>query len=94
MELVALRMAMIMPAFLLQKSSPRMKTNDVKKCLKRRIDMWKKAQIEDLFKEAKALQQLAVDASCKKDDDVVHRFARLIFQGRLRDALRLLSLKL
>ena len=55
--------------------------------------MSKKAQIADLLNEAKVLQQWAVDASCKKDDDVVRHFTSLIFQGRLRDALQLLSLK-
>jgi hypothetical protein len=93
LEPVALCAVMTMPAPLLQRAGPKMKNSEIKKCLERRIDMWKKGQIDDLFTEAKLLQQRAADnfRISKKDEDTAHSFANLIFQGKIKDALRLLS---
>ena len=91
LESIALRAAMVMPALLLQKCNPRMKTSEVKKCLERRIEMWKKGQIDELVNEGKVLQQRAVNLSRKDDDEVARRFANLVFHGKMKEALRLLS---
>lgn len=94
MESVAIYAAMIMPALLLQKAGPQMKLSEMKKCLKRRIDQWTCVtcgSIDQLLAEAKALQQHAMIYHQKEEEDLVHRFANLIFQGKIKDALRLLS---
>ena len=91
MEQILLRAAMIMPSLLLQRCSSRMKTSEMKKSLERRIDTWKNAQIEELHKEVKALQLRAAEPHGRDTDNMAHRFANLVFQGRIKDALRLLS---
>ena len=88
-----LRAAMIMPALLLQRCSSGMKTSEMKRSLERRIDMWKNVLIKELHKDGEALQLRAAEPRGKDTDNMAHCFANLVFQGRIKDALRLLSNK-
>ena len=82
---------MIIPALLPLKCGPRMKTSKMKRSVERQIDMWKNAQIEELLKERKALQLRAAKPCGNDTDNMAHRFANMVFQGKIKDALRLLS---
>ena len=93
MESVAIYAAMIMPALLLQKTGPQMKLSEMKKCLERRMNLWNCGSIDELLAEAKVLQQRATIFHQKEEEDLARRFANLIFQGKIKDALRLISTK-
>ena len=54
---VALKLLNLMPALLLQKTSPKSKSKGHTKALKRRIDLWKSGKIDDLFFEAVSIQK-------------------------------------
>ena len=47
---------MVMPALLLQRTSPKCKTSDVKKHLERRLEMWKNRNIDELLNESLTIQ--------------------------------------
>ena len=42
-------------------------------------------QIEELLKEGKALQLQAAEPHGRDTDNMAHRFANLVFQGKIKD---------
>lgn len=57
LEAFAIKAAMTMPALLLQKPSTKSKSIDHVNCLRRRIALWEKGDIQKLLKEGKTIQR-------------------------------------
>ena len=96
MEGIALKAAMTLPSLMLQKPHAKSKTHDHISCLQRRLSLWEKGDISNLLKEGRALQKsLASFQPSKRDtaDDALtaRRFSKMMMEGRVRAALRLLS---
>ena len=57
LESVALKAAMVMPSLVLQKPHAKSKMKDHVTHLDRRLDIWKKGDLETLLREGRAIQQ-------------------------------------
>ena len=96
LEAIALKSAMTLPSLMLQKPHAKSKTHDHISCLRRRLSLWEKGDILNLLKEGRALQKsLARSQPPKRDtaDDTsaARKFSRMMMEGRVRAALKLLS---
>ncbi len=95
LESVALKTTIVLPILLLQKPSKRSKTKHHIKCVERRMALWLQYDLEELTKEGMhmALQsRLPRDRSrSPKDSNLARSFANLMFKGKCKAALDLLS---
>ena len=94
LEPIAVRAVMTMPALLLQKPHRRSKARDHRDCLRRRLLVWKFGNIAALVDEGRTIQQhlpISHSAPGGTDSTLSRRFAKLIFEGKTKAALRLLS---
>ena len=92
LESIALKAATLLPVLLLQKPSHKSKAKDHITCLERRLDTWQEGDLQELLREGRAIQQRIPKASQSSNDEKVSRsFANLMFQGKTKAALRLLS---
>lgn len=76
---------------MLQKTSTKCKASEIKKHLERRIELWKKRDIDALLDEAKTIQKkLPRNLSKQKNtEELARRFAYLILEGKINSAIRL-----
>ena len=96
MEGIALKAAMTLPSLMLQKPHAKSKTRDHISCLQRRLNFWEKGDISNLLKEGRALQKSLASSQPSKretadDASTARRFSKMMMEGRVRAALRLLS---
>ena len=96
MESIALKAAMTLPSLMLQKTNAKSKTRDHISCLQHRLSLWEKGNISNLLKEGRALQKLLVnsqssDRDTADDAQIARRFSKMMMEGRVRAALKLLS---
>lgn len=88
LEHVALQATIVMPHLLLQKPHKGSKNKHHLECLKRRFDLWKEGKIE----EGRAIQSRLLHTTRKHmKEDVARSFANLMFEGKTKQALQLLS---
>ena len=95
-EAIALKAAMTLPSLMLQKPHAKSKIHDHISCLQHRLMLWDKGDIADLLKEGKALQKLLIKSQPFRRDTIdnastARRFSKLMMEGRVRAALKLLS---
>ena len=93
-ELIAMKAAMTMPALLLQKPDIKSKARDHVKCLERRLQQWSSGDIDELLREGRTIQQHLPQSDLKDhtwEERKTRAFAKLMFEGKVRAALRLLS---
>lgn len=93
-ERIALKLAMILPALVLQKPFRTSKTRDHILCMERRLSLWREGKFKALIEEAQAIQdRLPTTRNMGRRERVTteRKFADLMMQGRLRGATRLLS---
>ena len=92
LESIALQAATVLPILLLQKPSRKSKTKDHILCLQRRLKTWKDGDLNELTNEGRTIQHRIPKASPSEDHTHLARsFARLMFQGKTKAALRLLT---
>lgn len=96
LEFVAIKAAMVLPLLALQKPWADSKTKDHCVILGRRLRAWKQGDINGLVREGRVIQQhLTTSRHGAKEGErkerVARAFARLMFKGRVRSALRLVS---
>ena len=86
---------MILPQMLLQKPSPNSKAHEHSKCLARHLEMWKAGDILSLLEEGRAIQSRLHVAkprpSALNQEHTARAFAKLMFHGRVKAALRLIT---
>ena len=92
LESIALKSATILPILLLQKPHKASKTKEHITCLERRLKKWKEGNLNDLVLEGRAIQQrLPKTNSSKAKEKLARSFANLMFAGKCKAALDLLS---
>ena len=92
LESIALKSATILPILLLQKPHKASKIKEHITCLERRLKKWKEGNLNDLVLEGRAIQQrLPKTYSSKIKEKLARSFANLMFAGKCKAALDLLS---
>ena len=80
------------PALILQKDKNVKKTNEIRKLLKRGMNMWKEGLFLDLIREAEQCERKLPNSSgVMTSEKVTKIFSDLILQGRLREAVRFIT---
>ena len=94
LESVALGAAMVMPQLLLQRPHGSSKLKEHNSCLERRMKLWKEGKLDELVREVTAIQnRLRTKRRPTGSTNVARDFANLMFGGKVREALELLSEK-
>ena len=88
---IALKVYMILPALLLQKPSKTSKAKDHCKKLEERIAAWKDGKISELLQECRTIQRRLISSPNNAPKDKAKSFAKLVFQGKIHAAMRLLT---
>ncbi len=93
LETVALKAAIVMPQLLLQKPHQKSKTKEHITCLKRRLELWKDGDLTSLLNEASTTQYRLEKSfrQRKTTNNPARQFADLIFRGKIKQALEMLS---
>ena len=89
-EPVALHLVNIFLPIMLQKPSSRSKNCDHTRYLKQRLDLWKKGNLNLLLSECEEIQKRLQNAR-KKEEAVAKGFTRLMMEGKVRKALKLID---
>ena len=93
LESVALTCAMTVPALLLQTPHQSSKAKEHVSCLQRRLKAWSEGKIDLLLHEGRTIQSHLPTKpwSAKPETELAQKFARLVFEGKIRPAIRLLT---
>ena len=89
----AMKAFMIIPDLLLQKPTRTSKAKDNTSALKRRLEEWKNGNIVDLLKEGQHIQDKfnKYNQTHRSNENTAKIFARLISQGKINAAMKLLE---
>ena len=100
MDLIAFKVIFVMPALLLQRVKVKMKNNQVCEIMTRRLELWNKGEFDKLLIEARTIQDRfkvqgkgGLDGDFRAKGSLSRDFAKLMFGGKVNDALRLLTNK-
>lgn len=90
---ISLKMVMIMPAILLQKPSKKSTSKQHTEYLGKRLDLWSEGNFDILMKESRSIQERLKQNMPKQPtvEEVSKRFAKLMLQGKVNAALRLIE---
>ena len=92
LECVSMKAVIILQALVLQKPSRRSKTRDHISHLKRRMELWKAGNINEIQLEGRCIQERLPKSGKRRDKVVVAKsFQNLMSHGKVNKALRLLS---
>ena len=95
LEPIALKAAMVMPSLLLRKPHASSKACEHADCLHRRLQAWQKGDVNNLVIEGRTIQarlkQNSRNMSCVSEQQTARRFTKLMMQGKVKAALRLIS---
>ena len=89
LETVALKAAMVLPLLLLQRPHHRSSNHNNKQCLERRLQLWNDGDLLQLLQEGRTIQRRLQPSKACSSTDTASIFARLMFQGKVKAALRL-----
>ena len=88
----ALKALHVMPALLLQKPSKNSKSKDHLKSIERRFEIWKERNLNELYKEGKAIQdRLKSDGSQNDIAKISKEFKFQMQKGNVNGALKILT---
>ena len=88
---VALKAFFLLQTVGLQKPGPKSKAKEHQECLKNRLEMWKKGQIDRLMREGCFIQARLPKTTSRKPQDQARIFANLIMEGQIKSAMRFLD---
>ena len=89
---IALKLLMMMPALLLQKTTQKSKAKDHAEALKRRIQLWNEGKLDELFFEATSIQRRLKDTTRSTTiESIAKRFTAHMLNGRVSAAIKLLN---
>ena len=92
LESVALMAAIVLPILLLQMPSRTSKTKQHIALLERKLGLWSNGDLDELVIEGRAIQQrLPKNGPTKANSSLAHSFSNLMFMGKCKAALDLLS---
>ena len=87
---IAMKTFLILPALLLQKPSKQSKPAEHKRLLEERMDLFEEGEVMRVFKSARMIQWKLV-TSKRKPVDETRKFSQLMFEGKVRQAMRMLT---
>ena len=92
---IALKALMTLPCLLRQKPSRNSTAKDHSKALENRLKLWNEGKIDMLVKEARTIQNRFRNFTNTKStlDDGARSFAKLMWEGKIQAALKMLSKK-
>ena len=89
---VALKAFMVLPSVILQKPSATSKTKEHSVAIERRLALWRQGDLNMLMKEIRFIQNRFVNSKrARSVEDISRMFAKLVFQGKLTAAIKLLD---
>ena len=89
---VALKAFMVLPTLILQKPSATSKSKEHSEAIERRLALWKQGDLNLLLKEVRFFQGKFVNSKKpRKVEDVSKAFSKLVLQGKLKAAMKLLD---
>ena len=88
---IALKVFMVLRCLLLQKPSCQSKSKDHSKKLEERQQLWNEGRIDELMRENRNIQESPVNSTNRIPEDSPHNFIKLMWQGKVRAALKLLN---
>ena len=88
---IALKTFMTIPSLMLQKPSAKSKTKEHNNALAARLELWKEGRLLEILKEGQIIQQKLTTTKKKSPDDAARIFARLMFVGKIKAALKFLD---
>lgn len=90
---IALKMSMVMPAVLLQKPSRKSSAKQHTEYLNKRLSLWEDGKFNELMIEGRTIQKAVSKFTPKtqSQDHLAKTFAKLMLQGKVNAALRLLD---
>ena len=89
---MSLKVIMIMPGILLQKPSFKSNSKQHGETLSRRLVQWFNGDFDELVRESRTIQSMLPKTKPKSDPEhIAKTFAKLMLQGKVRAALRLLD---
>ena len=93
LESVALTAAMTLPSLLLQKPHRSSKAKEHTQCLERCMKLWIEGDLDELLREGRTIQQRLQRSPRRprSEQQLAHTFAKLMMEGKVRAALRLIS---
>lgn len=92
---ISIKAVMTMPMLLLQKPSYKSKAKDHSECLNRRLNLWVEGRFDDLMRESRTIQsKIPKPNSLNTPEQCAKNFAKLMLQGKIHAALRLLDDKM
>ena len=92
LESVALKATVVLPILVLQQPHRRSKQKELIACLERRLKTWKGGDLQSLVEEGRAIQlRLPKKWPSQSESNLARNFANLMFSGKTRAALDLLS---
>ena len=93
LESIALTAAMTMPSLLLQKPHRSSKVKEHIHCLECRLKLWTEGDLNGLLREGRTIQRRLpnLPRDPKSDQQLARSFAKLMMEGKIRAALRLIS---
>ena len=92
LEGIALKAAMCLPILILQKPFSKSKFSDHVQCIERRLKLWLCGDLSALLEEGCSIQHgLTCPRVSNDSSNVSFLFSKLMLQGKVRAALRLLS---
>ena len=97
-ESIALTAAFLLPILVLQKPSSRQKSKELASHLNRRLKLWLDGAFSLLMEEGRTIQKGLTShqssssyRSSQKNESIARSFTNLMFAGKVREAIRLLS---
>ena len=94
LESVALKAAFLLPHLILQCSSPKLRPKDISAHIDRRLSQWQEGAFSELLCEGQTIQShLPKRNTSSKNDQLARDFANLMTDGKVGQALRLLTHK-
>ena len=89
---IALKAFMVLPSLILQKPSSTSKSKKHSAAIERRLALWKQGDLNLLMKEVRFIQEKFVSSrKAKSVEDITRIFARLVMQGKITAAIKLLD---
>ena len=84
---------MTMPALVLQRYHQSSKTKEHVSCLERRMKAWREGKIDLLLHEGRTIQShlTTKPRTAASQTELSQKFAKLMFEGKVRPAIRLLT---
>ena len=93
LERIVLKAAMILPALLLQRPSPKSRSKDHTKFLQERLAKWKEGAFDELLEECRTIQARLTNRHWAKGESgrTASTFEKLVSEGNIKAATRMIT---